>query len=225
MEQPRNSADNDAILRRLEQLERENARLREKIEPILGPDNPNFKPHVFVKVLNRTILIAMIPLWLGIASVFFVNFVTPRIKMATIGGVPLFNFAGQGGKVRGIGLGIVSYGGIAVGGIAVGGMGLGLIAFGGCAVGVVAIGGGAAGVIAVGGGTFGIVAVGGGATGYFAMGQKARGKYALGLNRQDPEAVDFFRRYVPGLRNALTNPMPVILLGQPQSQPGSSPAS
>ncbi len=53
---------------------------------------------------------------------------------------------------------------------------------------------------------------GGGATGYFAMGQKAHGKYALGLNRQGQEAIDFFRRYVPGLRNAMTNPMPVILL-------------
>ncbi|MDQ3440146.1 MAG: hypothetical protein M3478_07325 [Planctomycetota bacterium] len=44
------------------------------------------------------------------------------------------------------------------------------------------------------------------------MGQKAHGKYALGLNRQGQEAIDFFRRYVPGLRNAMTNPMPVILL-------------
>ncbi len=49
------------------------------------------------------------------------------------------------------------------------------------------------------------------------MGQKAKGKYALGLNRQDQEAIDFFRRYVPGLHRALTNPMPVILL-EPRAQ-------
>ncbi|MGB7161469.1 MAG: hypothetical protein WBD40_25645, partial [Tepidisphaeraceae bacterium] len=60
----------------------------------------------------------------------------------------------------------------------------------------------------------GFIAVGGGATGYYAMGQKAYGKYRLGLNRQDQEAIDFFVRYVPGLRRAVTNPMPVILLDQ-----------
>jgi hypothetical protein len=222
MSQPAGQPDHDAILRRLEHLERENARLREKVEPILGPDNPNFKPHVFVKVLNRTIMLAMIPLWLGLGSMFFVNYVTPAMKTATIGGVPLFSFAGQGGKVRGIGMGIISYGGMSFGAIALGGFGVGLIAFGGAAVGVVAIGGGAVGVIAIGGGAVGFIAVGGGATGYFAMGQKAHGKYALGLNRQDQEAVDFFRRYVPGLRNALTNPMPVILLEKQEQRASHS---
>ena len=219
MSEPTNPSDSDAILRRLEQLERDNARLREKIEPVLGPDNPNFKPQVFLKVLNRTVLVAMIPLWLGLGSMFFVNYVTPAIKTATVGGIPLFSFAGQGGKVRGIGIGLISYGGVAVGAVALGGVGVGLLAFGGCAFGVVAVGGGAFGLIAVGGGAFGIVAVGGGATGYFALGQKARGKYALGLNRQDQEAIDFFVKYVPGLRRAVTNPMPVILLDpQPQRE-------
>jgi hypothetical protein len=214
MIEPTKPPDTDAILRRLDQLERENARLREKLEPVLGPDNPNFKPQVFAKVLNRTILLAMIPLWLGIASMFVVNFVTPAIKTMTIGGVPLFSFAGQGGKVRGIGMGLVSYGGLSFGAIAVGGFSFGLIACGGFAVGVVAVGGGAVGIVAIGGGAVGFIAIGGGATGYFAMGQKAHGKYALGLNRQDQEAIDFFRRYVPGLRNALTNPMPVIVLAE-----------
>jgi hypothetical protein len=212
MTQSGDPSDHDAILRRLEQLERENARLREKVEPFLGPDNPNFKPQIFLKVLSRTILILLLPVWLGLGSMFFFNYVTPGLKMTRVAGVPVFSFAGQGGKVRGIGVGLISFGGLAVGAIAVGGMGFGLIAFGGCAVGVVAIGGGAVGVIAIGGGTFGIIAIGGGATGYFAMGQRAHGKYALGLNRQDAEAIDFFRRYVPGLRNAMTNPMPVILL-------------
>lgn len=221
MMQPTNPSDSDAILRRLEQLERENARLREKIEPVLGPDNPNFKPQIFLKVLNRTIALAMIPLWLGLGSMFFINYVTPALKTATVGGVPLFSFAGQGGKVRGMGVGLISYGGVAIGAIAVGGVGVGLIAFGGGAVGVVAVGGGACGIVAVGGGAFGFIALGGGATGYFAMGQRARGKYVLGLNRQDEEAIEFFRRYVPGLRRALTNPMPVILL-EPREEPRAS---
>jgi hypothetical protein len=146
---------------------------------------------------------------------FAVNYLTPGWKNARVAGIPVFSFLGQGGKVRGIGAGLISYGGVSVGAVAVGGFSLGLVAVGGCAVGVVAVGGGAVGVIAVGGGAVGVVAIGGGATGYFAMGQKARGTYALGLNRQDDEAVAFFRRYVPGLRAALTNPMPVILLDKP----------
>jgi hypothetical protein len=207
-----NPTDPEALLRRLEQLERENTRLREKLEPLIGPDNPNFKPDVFRKVLSRTITIAMLPLLVGLGSMFAINYLAPGLKMARVGDIPVFSFAGQGGKVRGIGMGVVSFGGASFGAVAVGGMAVGLVAVGGCAIGVVAIGGGAFGVIAVGGGSFGVIALGGGANGYFALGEKARGKYALGLNRQDQEAIDFFRRFVPGLRAALTNPIPVILL-------------
>jgi hypothetical protein len=211
MSEPAN--DPDALLRRIEQLERDNARLREKIEPILGPDNPNFHPKPFVSVLNRTVMIAMIPLWLGLMSAFVVEYAAPALKGARIGSVPVFSFAGSGGGIRGIGLGLISFGGFSFGAIAIGGLGVGLIAFGGGALGVVAVGGGAVGVIAIGGGAFGFIALGGGATGYYAMGKQAHGKYALGLNRQDQEALDFFVRYVPGLRRAITNPMPVIPLG------------
>jgi hypothetical protein len=77
---------------------------------------------------------------------------------------------------------------------------------------VIAIGGGAFGFIAIGGGAVGFIAIGGGATGYYAIGQKAHGKYALGFNRQDQEAIDVFTKYIPGLRAAVTNPMPVIPL-------------
>jgi hypothetical protein len=223
MTDPAAKPDTEAILRRLEHLERENARLREKIEPILGPDNPNFNVREFMKVQQRTVLLATIPVWLAVGSMFFFKFVTPGLAMQRIGSVPLFSFAGQGGKVQGIGLGVVSFGGLAVGAIAVGGFGFGLVAFGGCAVGVVAVGGGAVGVIAIGGGAIGYIAVGGGATGYYALGQKAHGKYALGLNRHDQEAIDFFVRYVPGLRRAVTNPMPVILLNKAE-QDKSPPA-
>ena len=212
-----NPSDPDALLRRLEHLEWENARLREKLEPLIGADNPNFKPDEFMKVLRRTLLIAMIPVWLGVLSMPAIDYLAPKWKVARIGGIPVFSMAGKGGKVSGVGAGIVSFGGVSVGAVAVGGVGIGLIAVGGCAVGVVAIGGASVGVIAVGGGSFGFIAVGGGATGYFAMGQKARGKYVLAFNRQDEQAIAFFRRYVPGLSRALTNPMPVILLDKPNT--------
>jgi hypothetical protein len=173
--------DTDAVLRRLELLERENARLREKIEPVFGPDNPNFKPQVFLKAVNRVVLVAMLLMGLGIGSMFFVNYVTPGIKMATVGGIPVFSFAGQGGKVRGIGMGLISYGGASVGVLAVGGGAFGIVACGGCAIGVVAIGGAAFGFIAIGGGAVGFIAIGGGATGYYEIGQMAHGKYDIWL--------------------------------------------
>jgi hypothetical protein len=72
------------------------------------------------------------------------------------------------------------------------------------------VGGGSVGVIAVGGGAVGYIALGGGACGYLAMAQRAAGKYVLAFNRQDPEAVEFFKRWVPGVGRAVTNPMPVI---------------
>ena len=212
--------DRDALLHRVELLEQENARLRQKLEPLLGPDNPNFQPHVFMKVLQRTILLAMIPVWLGVAAMLVIG-TRPGIKMTRVADIPLFSFGNNGGKATGIGAGIISFGGLSVGAISFGGFSVGLLAFGGCAVGLVAVGGGAFGVIAIGGGAVGVVAVGGGATGYFALGQKAHGRYALGMNRQDQEAIDFFRPYIPGLRRALTNPMPVILLKEQPQLPGT----
>jgi hypothetical protein len=204
--------DHDALLRRLEALERDNARLREKLEPLVGPDNPNFKPAEFMKVLRRTIVVALIPVWLGVFVMPAIHYLAPGWKNARVGGIPVFSMAGKGGKAGGIGTGVIAFGGVSFGAVAIGGVGIGLIAVGGCAVGVIAFGGASVGVIAVGGGAVGVIAVGGGATGYFALGQKAHGKYVLGFNRQDEQAVAFFRRFVPGLSRALTNPMPVILL-------------
>jgi hypothetical protein len=219
-----NPADNEALLRRLEQLERDNARLREKLEPLVGPDNPNFKPQEFLKVLQRTIIVALIPVWVSVMTLPALHYLAPGWKNARVGGVPIFSMGGNGGKVRGVGMGVVSFGGVSVGAVAVGGMSIGLLAVGGCSAGVVAFGGASIGVIAVGGGACGVVAVGGGACGYFAIGQKARGKYVLAFNRQDEQAVAFFRRFIPGLSRALTNPIPVILL-EPEQRVAPVPAS
>jgi hypothetical protein len=142
---------------------------------------------------------------------------------ARILGIPVFDFAGMTSRVLpGVGLGIFAVGGLSFGVVAAGGCAIGLIAMGGGAVGVLAFGGGAVGVIAIGGGAVGYIALGGGAYGHFALGNRAHGKYVLAINRQDPEAVEFFVRYIPRLREAVTNPMPVILLeksDQPQINP------
>jgi len=93
--------------------------------------------------------------------------------------------------------GIIAIGNIAVGGIALGGLSIGVVSLGGLALGVAAFGGLAIGLLlAMGGMAIGYVAIGGGALGYYAFGGGAWGAHALGGNARDPNAVDFFSRYL-----------------------------
>jgi|GEM_PF-1151207 len=101
-----------------------------------------------------------------------------------------------------VAFGLVSFGGLAVGGIAMGGGAVGVLAIGGGAVGFLAMGGGAIGLIAVGGGALGYVAVGGGALGRYVLGGGGAGKYLLTGTRQHEEAIRFFCKYLPRLRQA-----------------------
>ena len=123
-----------------------------------------------------------------------------RFESPTIFGVPLIGVAGFSEATPLFG--DLAIGGLAVGVVAMGGAAIGLLAFGGGALGVVAIGGGAVGVVAIGGGALGIVAVGGGACGVYALGGGTRGRYRLDAQHQDPHAVRFFCRWLPGLRRA-----------------------
>jgi hypothetical protein len=118
------------------------------------------------------------------------------------------------GELRGHARGIFAFGDLATGWVACGGLARGIFAFGGLAVGVfafggaaigalVAVGGGAVGAIAAGGGAIGLVAVGGGALGYFALGGGAEGAHVVSALRQDPEAVAFFREYLPRIAEFL----------------------
>jgi hypothetical protein len=116
-------------------------------------------------------------------------------------GLPLVHIvSGHGidpatGRVR-VAKGIIAVGPVAVGGLALGGVSFGLVSFGGLAVGLIALGGGAIGLLlAVGGGAIGAVAIGGGAIGYYAFGGGAWGVHALGGNTQDPNALEFFRKW------------------------------
>jgi hypothetical protein len=86
-----------------------------------------------------------------------------------------------------IAVGVVSIGGVALGGVCIGGLSIGLAVFGGAAIGL---------LLAVGGMAVGLVAIGGGAFGYYALGGGAWGVHALGGNRQDPQAIEFFKRYL-----------------------------
>lgn len=87
-----------------------------------------------------------------------------------------------------IALGVVAVGGLAVGGVAIGGLALGLaLALGGCAVGA---------GLSLGGLAVGTVALGGLAVGYYALGGAAFGAHPLGGNVRDPEAVEFFSRFL-----------------------------
>jgi hypothetical protein len=209
-----------SLLRRVEALERENERLRQQLEPLVGPlpaYNPNFHPAEFIKALRRTLLVLMLPIQLLVPFVVLAAVFSPKIPTVNVGPLPLFDFAGVRTRHPGFGMGIVAVGGAAFGVVAMGGLGVGAIAIGGGSVGLVAFGGGSVGVIAVGGGAVGFIAVGGGACGYYAMGQRASGKHVLAFNRQDPEAVDFFKRWIPGVSRAVTNPMPVLPVAKPIS--------
>lgn len=104
------------------------------------------------------------------------------------------------GELRGHARGIIAIGDIATGWLAVGGFARGILALGGCAVGVFALGGLAIGALAFGGGAVGIVAVGGGACGFYAMGGGAVGAHVFSGTSQDPQALEFFRNFLPFLR-------------------------
>ena len=146
-------------------------------------------------------------------------------SQATLFGLPLVSIAigpdpDQGesrGHARGIiaigdiATGVLAVGGVARGGFAIGGVALGVIALGGCAlslllavggaaVGLLALGGVAIGGIAVGGSAVGVVAIGGFAVGYYACGNAAFGIHVISSVTQSPEAVEFFGRFIPGLK-------------------------
>jgi hypothetical protein len=202
----------DALRRRIELLEEDNQRLREKLEPILGPDNPCFDARKFQLALGKTIAWISVPAYCLMFLVMFVPVPAVRkyLPNMRVLGLPLIDAAGISTRHPGIGLGIIAFGGAGIGVIGVGGLGVGIIAAGGGAIGLVAIGGGALGLIAVGGGACGLIAIGGGAAGYYALGQRGAGKYVLAVNRQDDQAIELFGRWFPALRAACTRPMPVI---------------
>jgi hypothetical protein len=207
------SAEITELRQRLDLLERQNQRLRERIEPLAGPDNPCFDQRRFLRILNRTMAMLMAPVWLATFALLPLGTILHRVlPPITIGGLPLVDVAGIGTRHPGLGIGVLGVGGIGIGLIGIGGLGVGVIAAGGGAIGVIALGGGSIGLIAFGGGAIGLIAVGGGACGKYVFAQRGWGKFVFAINRQDDEAVEFFCRYLPSLRSAVTQPMPVIFV-------------
>ena len=103
---------------------------------------------------------------------------------------------------RGIARGIIAIGDIAVGVVAIGGLAAGVISIGGLSCGLVTVGGVALGGlvlggVAVGGVAIGLAAAGGVAVGYYAAGGKAVGAYIINAAQRDPQAVEFFRQWLP----------------------------
>jgi hypothetical protein len=205
------STELEQLKRRLDLLEDENQRLKAKMEPMFGPDNPSFDPIKFQRALAKPLLLFMLPVCM-LAPILAVGATMMRrmLPQTDVLGFPMIDVAGIGTRHPGVGIGVIGLGGAGIGVIGVGGLGLGIIAIGGGAIGIVAVGGGSLGLIAFGGGACGVIAIGGGAYGYYALGQRAQGKYVLALNRQDDEAIAFFCRFIPGLRASVTRPMPVI---------------
>lgn len=120
---------------------------------------------------------------------------------AELFGLPLIHIAvgpdPSTGRMRGVARGIVAIGDIAVGVLALGGAAFGGVAIGGFSLGLGALGGAAVGVLlGIGGFATGYAALGGLAIGYYAMGGLALGAHVVGSNVQDPEALEFFRRFL-----------------------------
>lgn len=121
-------------------------------------------------------------------------------SQARLFGLPLVHIASginpSTGRPR-IAKGIIAIGNVAVGGFAIGGLSFGVVSIGGLALGLAALGGLAIGLfLALGGMAIGLVAIGGGAIGYYALGGGAWGVHPLGENIQDPQAVEFFKRFL-----------------------------
>jgi hypothetical protein len=84
------------LRRRLDDLERENARLRTRLEPILGPDNPAFDLRAFGKAMRFYTLLYLGPVTLltylaGFLATYFHKYI-PRIELFP--GFPLIDPGG-----------------------------------------------------------------------------------------------------------------------------------
>ncbi len=202
--------DADALRRKMEILESENARLKKRVESVFGPDNPNFDPQAFMKAMRRYMGFMWLPFALAMPLLVLATSGKISVPNIPVGPTVLIDPGGMYSGMPGVGRGIIAGGGLAIGVIAVGGLAIGVVAIGGGAVGIFAFGGGAIGIVAVGGGAFGLIAMGGGGFGRYVLAGNGAGTFVFSLKRQDRAAIEFFTRFLPRFRNAITNPMPVV---------------
>lgn len=205
---------NDDLHNRLELMEEEIHRLRERVRELSGHDaDPPawFNPAEFRRVLGRSTLWGQLAMAAVMVGAFAITMFPSGLRGMWLGPIPVVDFGGMARGTYGVGMGLIAVGGLAIGAIAVGGGAIGILAVGGGAIGIFAYGGGAAGLIAVGGGAAGYIAIGGGAYGRWVLAQRGAGLSVLALNRQDEDAAMFFRRWIPSLERAITRPMQVVM--------------
>jgi len=174
------------------------------VEALLGVQHwrptPGFDPARFQRLLQGYILRIVLPLFTPLMLLpLLLPLLLPHLPESPM---PTSPWSPQVLQVGGGGVGALSVGGLAVGILAVGGCAIGVVAIGGGALGIVAVGGGAVGLVAIGGGAAGYIAIGGGAAGRYVLAGQGRGRYVFDMRRQDGEAVAFFLRYLPRLREA-----------------------
>lgn len=206
--------DDPDLRQRLEMMEEEIHRLRERVRELSGQeiDPPAwFNPAEFRRVLGRQMLWGQVGMAILMSAAFLITMLPTGLRGTWLGPVPLVDFGGTANRTYGVGMGVIAVGGLAIGGIACGGGAVGVLAVGGGALGIFAYGGGAVGLIAIGGGALGYVAIGGGCYGRWVLAQRGSGISVLALNRQDEEAAQFFRRWIPSLERAITRPMQVVM--------------
>ncbi|MEL7238085.1 MAG: hypothetical protein AAGK78_04420 [Planctomycetota bacterium] len=212
--------------KRIAYLEDEVARLRAQQGEADESGNvvaPWFNLKAFNSTLNRLGWVSQ-AIWPLFILGMFLAWWRPNLVLGHwIGPVPVFDVGGMTTGFYGIGVGLIAMGGMSIGVFAIGGLAVGVFAYGGGAIGLIAMGGGAVGLIAYGGGAVGIISLGGSAVGKYVLAQRGAGKYVLARNRQDMEAAEFFKRYIPGLEKAIGRPMPVTpLTAQTVGEPGRS---
>jgi hypothetical protein len=98
--------------------------------------------------------------------------------------------------------GIIAIGQLAIGVISIGQLSIALlIALGQLSIaGLFAAGQGSVGAVAIGQAAGGLVAIGQFAAGFYALGQFGTGKFVLSTHIRDPQAVNFFKSLLDGLK-------------------------
>jgi hypothetical protein len=159
------------------------------------------------RVVTLTVLLTLVvasalelqSLWME-GGWLFADITVSGSEQPTLFGPPIALGVGAVGpiSVGPLGFGVISVGGFGV----IAFQGIGIVSIGGVGLGVIAVGGAACGVIAIGGAALGYVAIGGGAIGVYVLAGGGKGRYVFTRQRQDPEAVAFFCKWVPRLSTA-----------------------
>src|SRR5437762_2996255 len=86
----------EQMRQRLDLLERDNQRLRERLEPLTGPDNPCFDPVGFQRAFQRITLQLLLPLLLlpVLGPLLMIPKISGYLPHMRFGPVPLVDLAG-----------------------------------------------------------------------------------------------------------------------------------